>query len=928
MASRAVHFNWDDAIDLGGSPLIPRADAERQKTTARHLVSQLGDQPGVILADEVGLGKTFVALAVAASVATSTRLRHPVIVMVPPALTQKWPQEWRTFAEYCLPKDTKLRATEHTIERPAEFLRLFDDDAKRRNHIAFVSHGALTRHLADPFTKLAIIKSAYYRSRTLSASRERFPRWGKSLLNSYSLNKHFTPELIGQLLIKPLDRWQEVLNLYMPDAAHNDDPVYLGLPHMIQASGVDMGPLKEILANLPAKETATIKARLVDARHELNDAIQEIWGAILAYAPISSPLLIMDEAHHVRHDGKIAGLFRSGTAQRTTQDSLDAGALAGKFDHMLFLTATPFQLGHRELVNVLSRFDGVRWPNATTQRNFATTLEGISAKLDGFQASASRTQLLWSRLTQSDVALLPENWWQPGQPLSVETSNNSKIVALQSAIADLEERMHQTEARLRPWVVRHIRHDRSERRNSLPGDAIRTDGDPTVGLAIESESILPFLLAARARSLAIDKRLGAAHARAFFAEGLASSFEAYKDTRKNREALEDAPVAFATVEHDPNLNWYFNWIERTMPDHDPQRASLHPKIRATVERAMEVWRQGEKVLIFCFYRETGRTLRREISAAMERELYSTAATLLEMDSSDTAAIATRINNTSENILSSDSAPRRQLEAQLNSMGIAAELSEEETAAFTGAVLRFLRTTSFLVNHVFPHGTGTAALFPALRETDVHGRTLLMRMQSFVNRLAQLSESQRASALEALNHIQTGQYMTLDQAEGDTSTTMILPNVRLANGSVKKQTRNILVSAFNMPFFPEVLISSSVLSEGVDLHWECRTVIHHDLDWNPSNLEQRTGRLDRIGSMATEVGKPIDVFEPYTTGLQDEKTFKVVMDRAQWFNIVMGDSVELNEQVIDGIAEQVYMPEALKDLLSLNLAVTGQSDLSS
>jgi superfamily II DNA/RNA helicase len=191
----------------------------------------------------------------------------------------------------------------------------------------------------------------------------------------------------------------------------------------------------------------------------------------------------------------------------------------------------------------------------------------------------------------------------------------------------------------------------------------------------------------------------------------------------------------------------------------------------------------------------------------------------------------------------------------------------------------------------------------------------------VDRLARLSESQRASALEALNHIQTGQYMTLDADEGDTSTTMILPNVRLANGSVKQQTRNILVSAFNMPFFPEVLISSSVLSEGVDLQWECRTIIHHDLDWNPSNLEQRTGRLDRIGSLASKLKKPIDIYQPYTTGLQDEKTFKVVMDRAQWFNIVMGDSVELNEQTINGIAERVPMPEPLKELLSLNLAVS-------
>jgi hypothetical protein len=35
---------------------------------------------------------------------------------------------------------------------------------------------------------------------------------------------------------------------------------------------------------------------------------------------------------------------------------LGDGALAGSFDRMLFLTATPFQLGHHELVRVLQRF--------------------------------------------------------------------------------------------------------------------------------------------------------------------------------------------------------------------------------------------------------------------------------------------------------------------------------------------------------------------------------------------------------------------------------------------------------------------------------------------------------------------------------------------------------------------------------------------
>ena len=75
----------------------------------------------------------------------------------------------------------------------------------------------------------------------------------------------------------------------------------------------------------------------------------------------------------------------------------------------------------------------------------------------------------------------------------------------------------------------------------------------------------------------------------------------------------------------------------------------------------------------------------------------------------------------------------------------------------------------------------------------------------------------------------------DECQG-ASPERLLPNVRLVNGAVKSDTRQRLMLCFNSPFFPEILIASSVLAEGVDLHRFCRYVIHHDLSWNPSTLE--------------------------------------------------------------------------------------------
>lgn len=50
---------------------------------------------------------------------------------------------------------------------------------------------------------------------------------------------------------------------------------------------------------------------------------------------------------------------------------------------------------------------------------------------------------------------------------------------------------------------------------------------------------------------------------------------------------------------------------------------------------------------------------------------------------------------------------------------------------------------------------------------------------------------------------------------------------------------------------DVLISTDVLSEGVNLH-AARVVINYDFHWNPVRLIQRVGRIDRIGSEHAEI----------------------------------------------------------------------------
>jgi superfamily II DNA or RNA helicase len=44
----------------------------------------------------------------------------------------------------------------------------------------------------------------------------------------------------------------------------------------------------------------------------------------------------------------------------------------------------------------------------------------------------------------------------------------------------------------------------------------------------------------------------------------------------------------------------------------------------------------------------------------------------------------------------------------------------------------------------------------------------------------------------------------------------------------------------------ILLATDAASEGLNLHHRCRVVIHYELPWNPSRLEQRVGRVDRLG----------------------------------------------------------------------------------
>ncbi|MFI0848416.1 helicase-related protein [Mesorhizobium sp. IMUNJ 23232] len=75
-------------------------------------------------------------------------------------------------------------------------------------------------------------------------------------------------------------------------------------------------------------------------------------------------------------------------------------------------------------------------------------------------------------------------------------------------------------------------------------------------------------------------------------------------------------------------------------------------------------------------------------------------------------------------------------------------------------------------------------------------------------------------------------------------------VKVIHGGVPRQQRRAAVAGFNDDPKVRVLIANDAAGEGVNLQRGAHLMVNYDLPWNPNRLEQRFGRIHRIGQ--TEV----------------------------------------------------------------------------
>jgi superfamily II DNA or RNA helicase len=100
----------------------------------------------------------------------------------------------------------------------------------------------------------------------------------------------------------------------------------------------------------------------------------------------------------------------------------------------------------------------------------------------------------------------------------------------------------------------------------------------------------------------------------------------------------------------------------------------------------------------------------------------------------------------------------------------------------------------------------------------------------------------------------------------------------------------------------VLLSSEVGSEGIDLQF-CRFLINYDLPWNPMRVEQRIGRLDRLGQKAER----ISIVNFNLVDTIEERILERLYERINIFQESIGDLENILGEMTEQLLTELFEP---------------------
>ncbi|MCE5972443.1 SNF2-related protein [Sinirhodobacter sp. WL0062] len=132
-------------------------------------------------------------------------------------------------------------------------------------------------------------------------------------------------------------------------------------------------------------------------------------------------------------------------------------------------------------------------------------------------------------------------------------------------------------------------------------------------------------------------------------------------------------------------------------------------------------------------------------------------------------------------------------------------------------------------------------------------------------------------------------------------------------------RSAVVNQFRDDPKISVLLTSEVGSEGIDLQF-ARTVVNYDLPWNPMRVEQRIGRIDRLGQEAPS----ISVLNLMHSDTVDERIYHRLHERLGLCKRALGGFEEILGQEISELTKELLSGKLSPEDEERRLAQTEQA----
>lgn len=128
------------------------------------------------------------------------------------------------------------------------------------------------------------------------------------------------------------------------------------------------------------------------------------------------------------------------------------------------------------------------------------------------------------------------------------------------------------------------------------------------------------------------------------------------------------------------------------------------------------------------------------------------------------------------------------------------------------------------------------------------------------------------------------------------------SVVVIHGGVPREARRAAIAAFNSDPTVRVMIANDAAGEGVNLQRGAHLMVNYDLPWNPNRLEQRFGRIHRIGQ--TEV---CHLWNLCAANTREGEVYRRLLEKLEEARAALGG------RVFDVLGE-LFEGHALRDLL--------------